>query len=490
MTEAERIKMLQQRERSRASKAYPQSQGPKPGSVLQGRRGVAEDVPLEQLTAEQRKAVDYTPYNPGVPRLPRSGINAWDQTVNDGAGGYVPRAPDRFLVEPHDFYGDDAAAEAKAFGIDASAYEPDSPQLAADVAAVRQRHDRLTKGDKYTVEEIPGGGYRYKPGAPMIEQEAARKKKSALRTLATRFQREMNADRDGDGRPDFTYGDLEAAYNDPSLKDMDHTARMRFVNDNVADQFRTDRSQNIQQVIEQRAKQDNMARRLNTNVANVMFHDDLMNARTPEDRIRVLLSYHAQNPNLGYGNMAAYMQRGQDESLAMDAMAKREDAKARAANPVLSGPQDQAYIESLPVGPGRIEARKNAARKGYPGGAAPPEVVHDSIINGEVDNVRKIVGQRGMTDDERSHLREWTLAFLGKTSKGVASKSAYEAWAKFLGITPWSPQANRLWREATGRNIEESNNSLVPDSIYYSPYSPWNWGSDNVDPRQIPDPGK
>ena len=154
MTEQERLKMLQEKERQRAARTFPQSMGPKPGSVLEGRRGVADSTPLEQLTPEQRKAVDYTPHQPGVPRLPKSGMNVWDQSINDGAGGYVPRAPDmsqfddfadqypRIPLRPEvraDELQRTAPPEiaARSFGIDASAYGPEAQQqLEADAANV------------------------------------------------------------------------------------------------------------------------------------------------------------------------------------------------------------------------------------------------------------------------------------------------------------------------------------------------------------------
>jgi hypothetical protein len=403
-------------------------------------------------------------------------MNAWDQTVNDGAGGYVPRAPD---LDP--VVWNNSQDKARAFGIDPEAYGDNWQQMEADLAAVEQRHNRLTKDGKYTVEDIDGGGTRYKPGEKLLQQQEARKRTGALRSLASRFQREMNADRDRDGRPDFTFADLEAAYDDPANQGKSHQERMLAVNNGVVDQFRTDRAMNIQETIEQRAKQDNMARRLGVPVGSVMFNDDMMNARTPEDRIRVLLARHDQAPGMGYGNMAAYTQRGQDEARSMEAIERREAERARTSNPVLQGPQDQAYIDSLPLGTARMEARKNATKKGYADGAAPPDAVHDAIINGEVDNVRSLVGKQGLTGDEMAHLREWTSAFLQRNHKGAYTASAFDNWAKMIGVTPWSPQSKRLWRMATGKNIEEKNSGWMPDDAYYRVFG--------GDPRQLPDPG-
>ena len=70
-----------------------------------------------------------------------------------------------------------------------------------------------------------------------------------------------------------------------------------------------------------------------------------------------------------------------------------------------------------------------------------------------------------------------------RNHKGEASYNAFEAWSKMLGVTPWSPQSKRLWRLATGQNIDEKNRWLMPDSLFYNlPWVP-------ADPRQLPDPG-
>jgi len=481
MDKLSHIRMLQEQEKARARRAYPQSEGPVPGSPLAGQRGVPENVPLKSLTQKQREAVDYTPHGPGTPRLPRGGMNAWDGTINEGAGGYVPRAPDPQALNSAMDLG--VAAKARAYGIDPDAYTHDAiPKLQADVAAAEARHNRLTKGGKYETQNIPGGGFRYKPGAPMIAQEEGRKKTDALRSLAVRFKDEIRADNNNDGMPDFSPADLEAAYDDPANAGKEHVDRMRFVNDRVVNQLRTDRDMNVADAIETRAKQDNMARRLGTSRVAVTFHDDLNNAKTPEDRIRVLLAYHAIDPRLGLGNMAAYTQRGEDEARSMEAMGRNQRAMAEAQDPILRTLGDQNKIDSLPPGAARMEARKTAAKSGFPGGAAPPEAIHDAIVNGEIDTVRGLAGKPGLTGDDQHHIREWTNSFMAK-HKLTPGRSAYTRWSKMLGITPWSSQADRLWRIATGQNIQQEGNlSIIPDDVFYN--MPW-----MNDPRQMPDPG-
>lgn len=69
--------------------------------------------------------------------------------------------------------------------------------------------------------------------------------------------------------------------------------------------------------------QNAMARRLGVPVAGVVFNHDLGNARSPEDRIRTVLSYHAMFPNLGLGNMAQAMYE-------QDAAARGAEGAARA----------------------------------------------------------------------------------------------------------------------------------------------------------------
>jgi hypothetical protein len=608
MTEQERIKMLQQRERSRAAAAYKPSQGPNPGSPLTGQRGVPEDVPLDQLTPQQRKDVDYTPFAPGVPRLPRTGVNMWDGTINEGAGGYVPRAPDpdqfgaaakgqeilpsisfesevskmpmvrmpavsyqkppqsktflagapiaglpafsqypgtggamadhaqdlmdRFFpknpveeaakeqrgtpvntpktsqfprntsvvfgngpTELKDKDGDtvrvvggkyptdiDPDALARSLGIDPSAYPPEArPKLEADTAAALARHERLSK--KFDSVQVPGGGYRYKPNAATVAEGEARKGKSALRTLSSRWAREMNADRDGDGKPDFNSAMLEAAYNDPSLAGMSHTERMKFVNDKYIDQFRNDRSSRIQLAVEERAKHDNMARRLGVPVSNVMFHSDLANAQSPEDRIRVLLSYHAMAPQLGLGNMAAYIQRGQDEARSMEAMSKHEQAKAEAADPNRRLNAANAANAAMPPGMAKIDALKAAAKAASPGGNITPEALNDAVVSGGLADVRKLASQRGLSPDEQLHIKEWTAALIARNG-GQSNYKAHEAFARQLGLLPYSDQARRLWKVATGKDpMSKGENSYLPDGWY-------NWWA-GIDPayETAPDPG-
>lgn len=600
MTEQERIKMLQQRERSRAAAAYKPSQGPNPGSPLTGQRGVPEDVPLDQLTPQQRKDVDYTPFAPGVPRLPRTGVNMWDGTINEGAGGYVPRAPDpdqfgaaakghevlpsisfesevskmplirmpdqsqgadkqkattyyaapnplsafmpafsqypgtggamadhakgmmdRFFPQPPSsgkpkglpvntpktsqfprntsvvfgngpkdsgVVGGEFPSEvdpdelARSLGIDPSAYPPEArPKLEADTAAALARHERLSK--KFDSVQVPGGGYRYKPNAATVAEGEARKGKSALRTLSSRWAREMNADRDGDGKPDFNSAMLEAAYNDPSLAGMSHTERMKFVNDKYIDQFRNDRSSRIQLAVEERAKHDNMARRLGVPVSNVMFHSDLANAQSPEDRIRVLLSYHAMAPQLGLGNMAAYIQRGQDEARSMEAMSKHEQAKAEAADPNRRLNAANAANAAMPPGMAKIDALKAAAKAASPGGNITPEALNDAVVSGGLADVRKLASQRGLSPDEQLHIKEWTAALIARNG-GQSNYKAHEAFARQLGLLPYSDQARRLWKVATGKDpMSKGENSYLPDGWY-------NWWA-GIDPayETAPDPG-
>ena len=100
-----------------------------------------------------------------------------------------------------------------------------------------------------------------------------------------------------------------------------------------------------------------------------------------------------------------------------------------------------------------------------------------------MDNVRSLVGKKGLTADEMAHLREWTAAFLQRNHKGAYTSTAFDNWAKMLGVSPWSPQSERLWRMATGKNIQEENGAWPwqNDDLYYGVFG--------NDPRQLPDPG-
>jgi hypothetical protein len=214
-----------------------------------------------------------------------------------------------------------------------------------------------------------------------------------------------------------------------------------------------------------------------------MFHSDLANAKTPEDRIRVLLSYHAMAPQLGLGNMAAYIQRGQDEASSMEAMSKHEQAKAEAADPNRRLNAANAANAAMPPGMAKIEALRSAAKASSPNGQITPEGLDDAVVNGGIEDARKIASKRGLNEDDRLHLKEWTKSFINRNG-GKTDGKGHEAWARALGFTPWSPQASRLWREATGLSLhDDTNSSMMPDSIYYK--MPWA----NPDPSKLPDPG-
>jgi len=60
-------------------------------TILQGRRGVADNTPLDLMTPEQRERIGSN--RDGVPRTARGGYHVWDETQGE-AGGFVPRGFD------------------------------------------------------------------------------------------------------------------------------------------------------------------------------------------------------------------------------------------------------------------------------------------------------------------------------------------------------------------------------------------------------------
>jgi hypothetical protein len=434
-----------QREAARAEAVYGRSVGPGDFGPLAGRKGVADSTPIEQLTPEQRQKRDYQLYQPGVPRLPGSGYQVWDQRLNDGEGGYANRAPDPHLVKG---LGPNATVRdrARAMGIDVGAYPPGTEgQLEADVAAAEQNHKR--RADHFNAEPIPGGGHRWVPNDATKAENERQRREQFLRNEYAKWEKYNNADRDGDGKPDVSFKDYQDAYDNGT--DLSHTQRARQVADVITNQHRAHRGADINASIRERADQDNTARRLNTNVANVMFMRDLQNAKTPEDRIRVALGYHAQNPSLGLMGFATSTQEGQDQIAAMR-MAQEEEAKKN------QSPADKSMAALKKIDrahPDSITALRTHHRMNNANGAASsPEVEGDYIANNGAllaqGVFNKSAAGEAVSNEEKEYLRQWTH------EQGLGnSGDDYRNWAMRMGVKDiYDPHAQRLYKELTGQN--------------------------------------
>ena len=452
--EGRRVAAGRQREAARSEAVYGASYGPSEFGPLAGRKGVADNTPIEQLTPEQRSRRDFQLYQSNVPHTPGSGYHVWDQRLNDGAGGYADRAPDPHVTKglgPNATIND----RAHAMGIDVGAYSPDTQaQLEADVAAAEDNHMRRAK--HFDAQAVPGGGHRWVPNKYTVQQNAGQRSEQFLQKEWAKWQREARADNNGDGKPDMSFQDFKAAYYGDTDKDgvpdplqpgdpEGHINRVRRLRGMITNDLSATRSANIQENIETRAKQDNMARRLGVHPGHMVMHGDLMNSKTPEEMIRTLLAYHSINPQQGYGNMAAMMDRNQADMRAAELTAGvagernktgfQKSQEAAAGIPVVSKPEDfQAW---------RDHYRSQAGTTANPKDEAAHVVRNTtSAARDAVTNINK--------PGSFEVLQTWTQAFM-ESNEGDGRKD-YDAWLAHLGQHN-GPRMRALWERLTGKGV-------------------------------------
>lgn len=452
--EGRRNKQLRDKEKARAGQAYPQSRGPDASGPLAGRKGVADNTPLEQLTPEQREKRDYSLYQPGLPRKPGTGYHVWDQRLNDGAGGYADRAPDPHLTKG---VGPNATVQdrASAMGIDVTAYPPGSEaQLEADTAAAEGNYERRAKN--FDAQAIPGGGHRWVPNKYTVQQNAGQRADSFLEHEWAKYQREARADNNGDGKPDMSFQDFKAAYYGDSDKDgvpdpiqagdpEGHINRVRRLRGMITNDLSATRSANIQENIETRAKQDNMARRLGVHPGHMVMHGDLMNSKTPEEMIRTLLAYHSINPERGYGNMAAMVDRNQTDMAAAELTA---DAAAGRNKDGFQRSQEAA----AGIGPVKKPEDFQAWRTHYrlqAGQTANPKDEAAHVVRNTTSAARDAVTNINAPGNFEI-LQSWTQAFM-ESNDGNGRKD-YDAWLAHLGQHN-GPRMRALWERLTGQGV-------------------------------------
>ena len=215
---------------------------------------------------------------------------------------------------------------------------------AGDGAVIRMAQAMRQQAEKpvETVRTSPGVRQMMEQGdspepqqAPaMNDRRAQYMRNDFLRRMAVRHEDQL-------AKAGMGYEHLENEYDSGQGGHYDRAASMT---QGLLNRLRTAREMDSSKRVKDRAQQDNMAQRLGVNRAGVIFHNDLQNAQTPEDRIRVALSYHAMFPELGLGNMAAMMasQQGENENMqtagemqfresdAQRAFAAREAAAQRA----------------------------------------------------------------------------------------------------------------------------------------------------------------
>lgn len=444
------------------------------------RKGVADSVPDKLLTPEQLKAKQYHLYQKQVPHTPNSGYHVWDQRLNDGEGGYAMRAPgphtpaemsvgesrsalDEFqkegldATEARDFSLNDRAVS---LGIDPSGYTEDMKgQMEADMAAAQMLRDRKAK--HYDIEAIPGGGHKWVPNADTRAANDRIRREQFLRREHARWEKYGSQDRDKDGRPDFTYGDLEATYD--AGEGLTHAQRALQVRTGVdlgfgvrgpgTDQFRAQQAADSQAALRERNAQNATAQRMGTSVANVMFQRDLQNAKSPEDMIRTLLGYHAQAPELGLDAMASHFKISQDEEKTRQQQAAEMDKLTQTPGEKYAG--DLKNIQAKGADPAvftELEALQ-AAQNG--GTAQPPKSQAEYKANNGAVAAKtiydKMVKGAEVSPQEREYLLQWTKHVqMSQDGNGI---NDYRPWSQHLGeVDPFAETPQQIYKELTGED--------------------------------------
>lgn len=278
-------------------------------TILQGRRGVADNTPLDLMTPEQRQKIGTS--LDGVPRTARGGYHVWDETVGE-IGGYVPRGFDVASANKA-MEGGNVRAAADALGIDHTAYGDNMPQLQADVARVLKRQNELAVN--YDTKAVPGGGLRLLRNSRMQGKMDDMRANQWAQTMARRYARELKDD-------GVSIGDLHQMYRSHLARNPgDYTGAGASLNDAYISGLKARQTQNRWLAVHQSADQYNRSRRFGVSQGTVAFFDSLQNAKSPEERANVLMLAHASQPGMGWDRMAAMLTKGEIDHDAMTAWA-------------------------------------------------------------------------------------------------------------------------------------------------------------------------
>lgn len=174
------------------------------------------------------------------------------------------------------------------------------------------------------------------------------------------------------------------------------------------------------------------------------MHDDLMNARTPEDLIRTLIAHHSINPEKGLGNFAALVQRGIDDTSVAQLQADALSGKNRS-------PFDRAMDAAQSIGrltrPEDLQQWVVHAKQMNPN--ATPEEQASWAVNNTATQAREALS-RIADPANKEILRAWTQMFINANPGD--GRGDYTAWLTRLGVEN-NPLMRQVWKELTGQNV-------------------------------------
>ena len=545
--EQERLARVREAAKARAS-SFGRPMGPQPGEGdgLENRRGVADGVPQRQLTPQQSMNRHLPTANQEMPHGPNAG-RVWDQRLQNGQGGFGMRAPDpgregpqvripegaadllKFSQDPRlssitandpeswrqaEFkeglnQGDipkgtsyvdaidqemlgpkiqplptrDSPAEmrqdrARMFGLDPSAYGPEAQaQLDADMSVKEARHKELS--GKYDSVMVPGGGYRYTPNQAMRESVEARQGRRFLDEQWAKYRDVIQK-----GGTKMQFQDFAQQFQGGNFRERAASLQKYLSDSGVKANIQADLRQNVRN----RAEQDNMARRMNTPVANIVYGQSLRNAKTPEDLAKVMFEGHVINPRLGLGNAGSMILRGQDDLQAQQSLNQSAREQAEANDPTrrrekhlgdvhqrrdhgqFAAGLDEHYsmaFQGQNITDPNHRARWIAGQKQSRAGQ-----MARAMLSGEMNMATDPGAPQFLSDYTRDYIQSLN-------GQGLETGDLYKNWAAALGINV-TPENSELvagmYEAATGND----------------PRTKWTWFWDNVRSSQAaapPQPG-
>lgn len=419
------------------------SDGPPKGSVLQGRQYAPDNVPIEDMTPEQRRLSTYVPgaaSSGGAPRAVRGGRFVIDSSAGDGEGAPVPRAPDYNAVAEG---RNSVRQKAAAYGIDITKYDPNNPgdqaALETDVRREEQRHQRLTNSATglYETRELPDGGHRYAPNERGRKMMADKNREMLLNNQWGMYSREAR-------QAGLTFEDFANKY------DKEGAAGLRSLTQVLRNNQQDDRRDNVRQ----RAENANMARLMGTTPGHVAAYNELQNAANsgnPQRMQAALAGMHAIAPHLGFGNMAvAYGQQQADMKAAENVAnaSKKDDA-----SPIAKSGRDLAAINEQPFSAGRVGNYRLHYRQTLPPGSpADPIAENRHVVAHGAGGAREAAMNPDRSEAEMDGLRDWTDAYHQSGNTGSTVQMQYRGWARRLGLDPKDKKNMALYQQLTDNN--------------------------------------
>jgi hypothetical protein len=403
-------------------------------SILAGRKGVPDGIPLDLMTPEQKAKIAYDV--DGTPRTARGGYYVWDQTAGEN-GAYVPRGmtQDNMAAARKAQAEGNYRKEAMLYGIDIHAYGDNDAMLKADVARERKRHERMASSG-YEASDVAGGGTRYKPGAELRYKEDMRNRDQSIRTLTKRWAKEMK-DSGVSGK------DLENLYMSAYQRAAQaghqnpHAAAMQELNSEQLNGFRLRKEQNVALAVQQDRDQYNRSVRFGIPKAIVTGLDGVSSATTAQDKANAFMVMHAQQPMMGWDKMAAMLVRGDMDAAALDRWIAGTVGQAK--DPGKKHRENINSVSSKPVGDTTFAEWGTLAQQQLGPGAKPEHVraLHVQIAQPQAAEIVQRNGQP--TPEEINYVRQCT------------SDMDYTTFCHYTGINAKDPASRAKYTNITGK---------------------------------------